>query len=29
MNGCVRVSMAHYNTLDEVDALIRALDEIL
>jgi cysteine desulfurase family protein (TIGR01976 family) len=28
-NGCVRVSMAHYNTLDEVDALVRALDEIL
>jgi cysteine desulfurase family protein (TIGR01976 family) len=28
-NGCVRVSMTHYNTLDEVDALIRALDEIL
>ena len=27
--GVVRVSMAHYNTLDEVDALIRALDEIL
>ncbi len=28
-NGCVRVSMTHYNTLDEVDALVRALDEIL
>lgn len=28
-NGCVRVSMTHYNTLEEVDALIRALDEIL
>ena len=28
-NGCVRVSMAHYNTLDEVEALVRALDEIL
>lgn len=27
--GCVRVSMAHYNTLDEVDALIAALDEVL
>ena len=25
--GVVRVSMAHYNTLDEVDRLIRALDE--
>jgi cysteine desulfurase family protein (TIGR01976 family) len=28
-NGCVRVSMAHYNTLEEVDALVGALDEIL
>ena len=28
-NGCVRVSMTHYNTLAETDALIRALDEIL
>jgi cysteine desulfurase family protein (TIGR01976 family) len=28
-NGCVRVSMTHYNTLDEVDALVNALDEIL
>ena len=28
-NGCVRVSMTHYNTLDEVDALVQALDEIL
>lgn len=27
--GVVRVSMAHYNTLDEVDALISALDVIL
>ncbi len=27
--GVVRVSMAHYNTLEEVGALIRALDEIL
>jgi len=25
-NGVVRVSMAHYNTLDEVDALVRALE---
>lgn len=28
-NGVVRVSMTHYNTLEEVDALIAALDEIL
>jgi len=28
-NGCVRVSMTHYNTLEEVDALIAALDEVL
>jgi len=28
-NGVVRVSMTHYNTLDEVDALVAALDEIL
>jgi len=28
-SGVVRVSMAHYNTLDEVDALVAALDEIL
>ena len=28
-NGCVRVSMTHYNTPDEVDALIAALEEIL
>jgi len=27
--GCVRVSMAHYNTHDEVDALIAALNEVL
>lgn len=27
--GVVRVSMAHYNTLDEVDRLVRALDEAL
>ena len=28
-NGCVRVSMTHYNTLDEVDALVTALDKVL
>ena len=28
-NGVVRVSMVHYNTLDEVDRLIAALDEAL
>ena len=28
-NGCVRISMTHYNTLEEVDALVSALDEIL
>lgn len=28
-NGVVRVSMAHYNTLEEVDLLITALDETL
>jgi cysteine desulfurase family protein (TIGR01976 family) len=28
-NGCVRVSMTHYNTLEEVDALVRAFDEVL
>jgi cysteine desulfurase family protein (TIGR01976 family) len=27
--GCVRVSMTHYNTLEEVDALIAALKEVL
>ena len=27
--GVVRVSMAHYNTLDEIDRLVRALDEVL
>lgn len=27
--GCVRVSMTHYNTLGEVDALIAALDDVL
>ena len=28
-NGVVRVSLVHYNTLEEVDALIAGLDEIL
>lgn len=28
-NGVVRASMAHYNTLEEVDSLIAALDETL
>ncbi|MFQ5958721.1 MAG: cysteine desulfurase-like protein [Alphaproteobacteria bacterium] len=28
-NGVVRASMVHYNTLDEVDRLIRALDEAI
>ena len=28
-NGVVRVSMVHYNTLDEVDHLIKAFDEVL
>ena len=28
-NGCVRVSMSHYNTAEEVDRLIGALDEVL
>ena len=28
-NGCVRVSMTHYNTLEEVDALVKTLHEIL
>ena len=27
--GVVRVSMAHYNTLPEIDRLIRALDEVI
>ncbi|MEM9207795.1 MAG: aminotransferase class V-fold PLP-dependent enzyme, partial [Pseudomonadota bacterium] len=27
--GVVRVSMAHYNTVDEVDALIEAIETIL
>ena len=27
--GVVRVSMAHYNTLDEIDRLIVALDEAM
>jgi cysteine desulfurase family protein (TIGR01976 family) len=29
MDGVVRVSMVHYNTLEEVDRLIRAFDNIL
>jgi cysteine desulfurase family protein (TIGR01976 family) len=28
-NGCVRVSMTHYNTLEEVDKLVAALDTVL
>lgn len=28
-NGLVRVSMAHYNTLDEMQRLVRALDEAI
>ncbi len=28
-NGVVRVSLTHYNTLNEVDALIAALDQVL
>lgn len=28
-NGVVRVSMVHYNTLEEVDALVARLDEVL
>jgi cysteine desulfurase family protein (TIGR01976 family) len=27
--GVVRVSMAHYNTVDEIDRLIRVLDEVI
>lgn len=27
--GVVRVSMAHYNTLDEIDRLVRVLDEVI
>ena len=29
LNGCVRVSMSHYNTVGEVDALVAALDSAL
>ena len=29
INGCMRVSMAHYNTLEEVDALTEAMDAVL
>lgn len=28
-SGCVRVSMTHYNTVEEVDALVKALEEVL
>ena len=28
-NGLVRISMAHYNTLAEMETLVRALDEVL
>ena len=28
-NGVVRVSMVHYNTLEEVDRLVKALDQTL
>ena len=28
-DGVVRVSMAHYNTIDEVDRLIAGLDDVL
>ena len=28
-NGVLRVSMTHYNTIEEVDALIKALDRVL
>ena len=28
-DGLVRCSMAHYNTIDEVDRLIRSLDRVL
>ena len=28
-NGVVRASMVHYNTSDEVDRLIRGLDEVI
>ena len=28
-NGVVRVSMAHYNTADEIRRLIRAFEEVL
>jgi selenocysteine lyase/cysteine desulfurase len=27
--GVVRVSLLHYNTMDEIDRLITALDEVL
>jgi selenocysteine lyase/cysteine desulfurase len=28
-DGVVRASMVHYNTTEEVDRLIRALDEVI
>ena len=28
-NGVVRISMVHYNTLEEADTLIRVLDRVL
>jgi selenocysteine lyase/cysteine desulfurase len=28
-NGVVRVSMVHYNTVNEIDALIARFDELL
>ena len=28
-NGVVRISMVHYNTIEEVDKLILALDRII
>ena len=28
-DGVVRVSLVHYNTVEEVEALIRALDEMI
>ena len=28
-NGVVRISMVHYNTMEEVDRLLRALDSVI
>jgi selenocysteine lyase/cysteine desulfurase len=28
-NGAVRVSLTHYNTVEEVDKLLNALDQVL